>query len=273
MAKHRFGGDWTADKLERVRKYLAAYTTIFHRNPKARYFRTIYVDAFAGTGWRSDSRPESDDAALPGVFLGTEADDMERYKKGSARIALEVEPPFDAYLFIERSQERCRELELLRAEFPRRTVRVVQGEANACLTAWCRQTDWREHRAVVFLDPYGMQVDWTTLEALALTRAVDLWLLFPIGQAVNRLLTREHAPPPEWSQALSRILGTEEWRSAFYRQGTVTTLFGEETLERKDATLADLSVFFSGRLKTIFADVAPNPLPLRNSTGTPWGVS
>jgi hypothetical protein len=25
MAKHVFGGDWTSDKLERVRKYLCAY--------------------------------------------------------------------------------------------------------------------------------------------------------------------------------------------------------------------------------------------------------
>jgi hypothetical protein len=29
MAKHVFGGDWTSDKLERVRKYLCEYTKIF----------------------------------------------------------------------------------------------------------------------------------------------------------------------------------------------------------------------------------------------------
>lgn len=31
-AKQRFGGDWTNEKLERVRKYLSAYTTI-HEPP------------------------------------------------------------------------------------------------------------------------------------------------------------------------------------------------------------------------------------------------
>lgn len=35
MPVDEFGGDWTAEKLERVRKYLAAYTVIFARNPKA----------------------------------------------------------------------------------------------------------------------------------------------------------------------------------------------------------------------------------------------
>jgi len=55
MAKHAFGGDWTTDKLERVRKYLCAYTTIFKKNLRASYFTTIYVDAFAGTGERVES--------------------------------------------------------------------------------------------------------------------------------------------------------------------------------------------------------------------------
>ena len=36
--------------------------------------------------------------------------------------------------------------------------------------------DWSSHRAVLFLDPYGMQVEWTTIEAIARTGAIDLWL-------------------------------------------------------------------------------------------------
>ncbi len=49
MDEHVFGGDWTQEKLERVRKYLQAYTTIFHGNERASYFTTYFVDAFAGT--------------------------------------------------------------------------------------------------------------------------------------------------------------------------------------------------------------------------------
>jgi hypothetical protein len=41
MAKHTFGGGWTSEKLERVRKYLCAYTTIFKGNVRARHLTTI----------------------------------------------------------------------------------------------------------------------------------------------------------------------------------------------------------------------------------------
>jgi three-Cys-motif partner protein len=50
---HQFGGDWTNEKLERVRKYLHEYTKIFNANPRAKKLHTIYVDAFAGTGYRT----------------------------------------------------------------------------------------------------------------------------------------------------------------------------------------------------------------------------
>ena len=51
-ADHVFGGDWTEKKLDCLRKYFTAYRQIFTTNPKAQYFKTWYVDAFAGTGAR-----------------------------------------------------------------------------------------------------------------------------------------------------------------------------------------------------------------------------
>jgi three-Cys-motif partner protein len=268
MAKHKFGGDWTTDKLERVRKYLCAYTTIFTRNPKAQYFTTIYVDAFAGTGHRVD--PERPKPA--GGFFKAEADpETEAYKSGSARIALEVQPPFDQFVFIERDAARAAELEQLVAQFaPKRdAVQIVPGEANEFLLKWCAKTDWGRHRAVVFLDPYGMQVDWQTLEALAKTKAIDLWLLFPLGVAVNRLLTRNAPPPTAWADALTRIFGTPEWQPAFYPKHVEATLFGVVSVRRKDVNWDKIGKFFVARLKTTFCNVASNPLPLRNSTNTP----
>ena len=41
-AKRQFGGDWTAEKLERVRKYLVAYATIMNaQRQKKRGFRLV----------------------------------------------------------------------------------------------------------------------------------------------------------------------------------------------------------------------------------------
>ena len=39
-----------------------------------------------------------------------------------------------------------------------------------------------------------MQVDWSTFEAIAATKAIDLWILFPLGQAANRLPSRNDIP-------------------------------------------------------------------------------
>jgi len=53
MAEPQFGGPWTEEKLSRLRKYLRAYMTIFSTHPQAKLLKTIYVDAFAGAGFRS----------------------------------------------------------------------------------------------------------------------------------------------------------------------------------------------------------------------------
>jgi hypothetical protein len=43
-----FGGDWTEKKLGVLEKYLTAYTTALKNQP----FKKVYMDAFAGTGYR-----------------------------------------------------------------------------------------------------------------------------------------------------------------------------------------------------------------------------
>ena len=266
-AVHKFGGDWTTDKLERVRKYLQAYTIIFDRNPKAQKLHTIYVDAFAGTGYRTQHHANADIFHLP--ELG-EADNQ-AFLKGSARIALEIKPAFKEYLFIECDPEHCRELERLKSEFACNAgkITIVGEDANAYMQRWCRDTDWRMTRAVVFLDPYGMQIEWPLVESLAKTQAVDLWILFPLGIAVNRMLTKSAPPPEEWANSLTRIFGTEDWQKVFYPHKKILTLFGEEDVQTKEAGFAKISVFFVERLKSVFTAVAPNPLPLFNSKNNP----
>ncbi|MGI9165743.1 MAG: hypothetical protein ACR2G5_05060 [Pyrinomonadaceae bacterium] len=57
-SQQSFGGEWTSEKLKRVRKYLVAYATIMNKQK----FRYAYIDAFAGTGYRTlkhDEKPLS----------------------------------------------------------------------------------------------------------------------------------------------------------------------------------------------------------------------
>ncbi len=260
---HRFGGNWTNEKLKLLGEYLKAYTQIFTANERASFFTTTYVDAFAGTGSRSSS---SAGPTEPSLF----DHDAEGFQKGSARIALENEPPFDRFLFIERKADFARQLRELRELFPEKVdrIQVLHGEANRCLCDWASKTNWQQNRAVVFLDPYGMEVEWATIEALAKTRGVDLWILFPLGQAVNRLLT---TTPPEgpWATKLTRFFGTEEWRQAFYKTPDQLGLFPTGDQLERDADYDAIGAFFLDRLRGIFAGVSPFTRPLRNSRGIP----
>lgn len=115
---HQFGGNWTEDKLSRVKKYLAAYMTIFKGNKNALYYKTIYVDAFAGTGYRSTQSKDTD-ATIP-LFNDEEEKEIAFFQKGSAYTALETDPSFDQYLFVELSPDYVMGLESLRQDFPQR---------------------------------------------------------------------------------------------------------------------------------------------------------
>lgn len=274
----RFGGPWTEEKLSRVDKYLGAYMTIFKGNASAAALTTNYVDAFAGTGRRSSPVGEErvEGALFEDALASTEAGSL---KEGSAYVALSQAHPFDRYIFVDREPGHAQALEKLREDFPELAsrIRVETADANEFLVRWCNETDWAGNRAVVFLDPYGMQVDWTTIESLARTQAVDLWILFPLGQAVNRLLTRKKIPTGAHAERLTRLFGTEAWKDAFYAaaedrtdQQTIFDALGErDETATKQANFRVIGDFFVERLKTVFPGVAENPLPLLNSRNVP----
>lgn len=267
MIEHAFGGDWTEDKLARLAKYLAAYRSVFTGNTKARHFTTWYVDAFAGTGTRSSS-----ESAASGQSLADEVyEDAEstRYRDGSAKIALGLASPFDRYLFIEKSKNRINELRnLIQRDFSGLATRceLKQGDANAALCAWCKERNWTKERAVVFLDPYGMQVEWSTIEALGATKAVDLWYLFPLG--VARMLTHDGKIEESWRKRLTTLFGTADWEERFYRMEARQDLFGEWEQLQRDATVENIQGYIKERLASRFTAVADS-LVLRNSKASP----
>lgn len=261
-----FGGDWTSEKLERVRKYLAAYVVALKRQG----FHLIYIDAFAGTGYRTLKRDENQsELLLPDLAQP----DSQHFANGSARIALEIQPRFNEYIFIEKDPARCSELESTKTEFPSAAsdILVINADANAYLKQLCRETEWmrRRRRAVLFLDPFGMQVEWDTIVSIANTKAIDLWLLFPLGIGVNRLLRRDGNIDSAFRSRLDSIFGTTDWFDAFYQTYTAENLFGSGTQIRKVSDFHTIERYFVERLRTVFAGVADNPLPLYNSRNNP----
>jgi three-Cys-motif partner protein len=260
-----FGGPWTQRKLSSLKGYLEAYMRILGKRP---FFETVYVDAFAGTGAipLPADRAESASLTVPEAELDT-------FLVGSTRVALEVESPFGRYLFIERSRKKCQELEALKTDYPAlaNRIEVVQADANAYLTQWCEQTNWSNRRAVMFLDPCGMQVEWALIEAIARTQAIDLWFLVPVGMGLNRMLPQNNLPPDEWSRRVTKSLGirAEELQRRFYGPPIQPGFFDEEDRQEKKVDHERLKNYIVERLAEVFPAVAPKPLTLRNSKNSP----
>lgn len=259
MTTHHFGGSWTDLKLERLRLYLIAYSTAL----KKQSFKKLYIDAFAGTGYR-----DADDADEDLDQLHFELPGLVEVIKGSAPTAIEIEPSFDRFIFIEKIRKHFEALQKLDAEYPgkRSQMTFLNEDANNALVRICSETDWVQTRGVLFLDPYGNQVEWKTLEAVAATKAIDTWILFPVGMGVDRLLPKNGDVPQAWQNTLDRLLGEKNWREAFYApQSENPHLFGKSAAGvQKLATPRIIERYFVQRLKTIFAGVAEHGLPLYN---------
>lgn len=254
---HQFGGPWTPRKLNALRAYLNAYCTVMRNQP----FSLGYIDAFAGTPSRIDSGDDND------VGFFTELDEEARaYLEGSSRVALEQ--TFDGYVFIEKREEYAIQLEGLRDEFPERAsaIQIRCGDANDELMSIANRS-WSDRRAVVLLDPYGMQLHWPTLEALAATQAMDVWVLIPIGVAINRLMPRDGNITPGNMRKLNGYFGTDEWYETLYEASLQADLERGMSVVLSKPSLAELERYIMKRLGDTFADVA-RPLHLRNRQGS-----
>jgi three-Cys-motif partner protein len=263
--KHgEFGGDWTDEKLKRLEKYLPAYTNVL----KGRVYKYAYIDAFAGPGYRVAQRKQ----AVTQVLWGEDLDERgRRFTEGSAIVAMRSEPPFQSYIFIERDASALAKLEgVLREKFPQRIslASFKLGDANVVLKQLCTR-DWSKHRALLFLDPYGMEVEWSTMEAISRTRAIDVWILFPAGIGVNRQLPLD-GNVPEWARTtLTRLFGTPGWYDRFYEKQATPDMFGGADRVHKIGSSDVIVAFYRERLEAIFPHVASNPLVLCNSNNAP----
>ena len=256
-----FGGSWTELKLEMVKRYMDSYAKALKNQP----FGKIYIDAFAGTGYREML---VDEQSTPVLWEEAEAE-ATRIFAGSAKLSLNVVPPFDRYVFIEKSAKRLAELDDLKNEHPGLAGRIHlrEDDANHAIPEICQKIDWKRNRAVMFLDPYGMSVDWSTMEAIARTKAIDVWILFPVGIGVNRLLKqRLEDIQPSWREKLNRVFGTSGWQSEFFKANPQPSLFEMETGSVKVSdSIGAITNYYQARLASVFPKVAPHPRYLCNT--------
>ena len=254
MTSTSFGGDWTEEKLAILGRYLDSYTTVLKNQP----FQLIYVDAFAGEGyWRPNSPYTTEDYG-----------DFDDLRDGSARIALRTEDrPFDRFIFIEKDPSRCDSLDGLKEEFPDRSIEINNADANDALIAFCGALGDFE-RAVVFLDPFATEVSWETVNAIAATKKIDCWMLFPL-MAIARQMPRNQEPTEAWATNLDRIFGGRSFWHDLYQPPLQSSFLEEEpTLERPEGS-GRIADNYRARLEEVFERIASTRRVFRNSRNSP----
>lgn len=240
-------GKWSLEKFELLRKYLTAYLKILTTQSWCRGYE--YIDAFAGTG-----KPKTKDE--------------QRYIDGSPRVALGLTPAFTQYHFVEQTDWRVEKLKKLLGGFPDRSITVYHGDCNRIIREQILpQLPYdSKKRAFAFVDPFGMQMEWQTMEHLAKTKTVEIILNFPV-MAINRGILRKY--PGMLTEAsrerLNRFWGTEEWMVDLYEEEQ--TLFGPETVKRQ-LSGKEFGYVFKKRLEEVFP-LCTNPILMTNSKNAP----
>jgi three-Cys-motif partner protein len=183
-----------------------------------------------------------------------------------------VQPRFDHFIFIEKRNVWCQALEEIRRSNPDVNIKVIPGDANEVLRELVSRPPWTQKdagaaRGVVFLDPYALHVEWDTLKALASTRVLDVWYLFPIGATIRQLAHNFKGIGPR-EATLDRLLGPE-WRELYSidpESVRTTDLFEErqEPALRRVVSVKQFENWLKGRLQKQFAFVS-DPLPLLTS--------
>lgn len=265
-------GPWARDKLGRLQKYLSAYTTIMRKQKWCQGY--VYVDAFAGPGshkirQRKSSTSESVQSLLLDVASDSQEDkEQQEFIAGSPRVALEIEHPFSWYVFIEKEPDRVARLHQLRAEFGEtRHIVVREEDCNAYLLDRVvnnPKVDWSQWRGVVFVDPFGMHVPWSTIEALGQTHAIEVFLNLPIGMAIQRLLLRSGKFTKKQRARLDEYFGSPDWYDLLYR--TEGDLFGKEDPVKVGESGKALVDWYKGRLTMCFGHASKAVL-IRNTKG------
>lgn len=238
---NKFGGEWTEEKLEALKKYLNFYCNVL----KNKIFKKIYIDCFAGSG---------DITMNDGTTI-----------EGSAKIALDAEPAFNEYYFIEAKKENIKLLKELSLQYPNKKINIFEGDCNLILPQILKSIDWRFTRGLLFIDPYATQFKFNTLKYVSATKAIDVWYLFPFS-AVNRMLTKDGDIDEKWKIKLVECLGSDNWEKELYEENPQLTIFGNQEIIKKDPK--DVYEYIKNRMMELFPYVCPNYLELKNSNNS-----
>ena len=268
-----WGGQWTEEKLDAFEKYVNAYLTIMNVYKERYRWKLIYFDGFAGSGSRNDDDSQPVSELLLDLFKDEciDEEELNTYKGAAERVLGIKQSGFDQYVFVDKYKTSSQQLEERLMPFAKEKNLVFKtSDANEqVITLAKAMHKSNSFASLVLLDPFGMQVDWSSFEKLKDT-GTDLWILIPTGVIVNRLLDRKckltHI------ERLTTFFGKDEefLRNYFYNTRKEKTLFGEtEIVEKVSEPIKKIAELYIQQMHTIFKYVTKEPLVLYNTRNTP----
>lgn len=244
---NNFGGNWTYQKIQIIELYAKAYLQIMKEHP---YWKLMYFDGFAGTG----------EIKIEGKLDS-------KVIEGAAKKIVSITDPrmFDMYYFVELDDKKAHQLKESLSQIRQSGIYIVTDDCNKKLLDLSlylrgeRGKNGKQYKVLAFIDPCGMAVNWSSIEALK-RLGVDLWILAPTGLGANRLLKKDRKISEAWLEKLEAFFGIDRQQilDNFYQETTYIDLFGKElvVINKKRAAIQKISQLYSNRMKEVFAHVS-----------------
>jgi three-Cys-motif partner protein len=213
------------------------------------FFHPIYMDGFSGAGIVVSGSSSFPVAATP------------------ARI-VQVVPRFEEYHFIEKDPAKERMLRASIGKMPDVTIHL--GDSNKILLEKILpKMTYRSYRkGLLFLDPYGLHLDWDVIEAAGKSGCVDLLLNFPVMDMNRNVLWRDPSSVPTAQiERMNRFFGNERaWRDVVYEEPL--GLFGPLPPQKKPGNDPVVQAYL-GRLKNVAGfKYVSTPLAMTNEVNS-----
>ena len=280
VSKKSWGGKWTEEKLDAFEKYVKAYLTIMNSYRDVYGWKLLYFDGFAGSGSRTQEE-DNEEAKEAQDLFGEEVtvEDIKVYQ-GAAERVVKIESDkmrsFDYYYFVDKNEENCKLLDEKLSQYEITGRRHhLNSDANDAVKRLANTLRNNSNcKALAFLDPFGMQINWESIESLK-DLSVDLWILVPTGVIINRLLERK----VDWEKGLAHAeklksffgMSEEEIKSFFYTEKREQTLFGDDemVITKAENSIRKIAQLYVKRLQDVLPYVTEEPLVLYNTHNVP----
>lgn len=237
-------GIWSEVKLAIIREYASAYARIMEatRRDRVPSLRWLYIDAYAG----------------PGYHLSETSGEL---VEGSPLIALNTEPPFHEYHFIDSEKARSEQLRKLAGQ--RSDVFTYSEDCNKVLlgSVFPRAQYRKYERALCLLDPYNIDLTWEVIEAAGKSNSIEIFMNFMIMD-INRNALRKDPDKsiPSKVAQMTRLWGDESWKEAGYDR--IPNLF-EQRVPQKVTNERFAEAFRQRLEKKAGFKFVPTPMPMK----------